>query len=299
MAADLGFAVGPRLNAAGRLDDISLGIQCLLAEDEHTALKLAQSLDDLNKERRAIEQDMQIEASKIVQDLAIDQKSLPMALCLYQADWHQGVVGLLASRIKEKYHRPVAVFARDDQGVLKGSLRSIPGLHIRDTLDAIAARNPGLISKFGGHAMAAGLSIDPEVLAEFQQALEDQVAQTVSDSELQAQLITDGNLSADQITMQTAQQLREAGPWGQMFPEPCFEGVFVAKQQRIVGDKHLKLVLAPDTSPQQTIDAIYFNVDLEEWPSENGLVRCVYRLDINEYRGRESLQLMIQYMESC
>ena len=299
VAADLGFAVGPRLNAAGRLDDISLGIQCLLAEDEHTALKLAQSLDDLNKERRAIEQDMQMEASKIVQDLAIDHKSLPMSLCLYQADWHQGVVGLLASRIKEKYHRPVAVFARDDQGVLKGSLRSIPGLHIRDTLDAIATRNPGLISKFGGHAMAAGLSIDPEVLAEFQQALEDQVAQTVSDSELQAQLITDGNLSADQITMQTAQQLREAGPWGQMFPEPCFEGVFVAKQQRIVGDKHLKLVLAPDTSPQQTIDAIYFNVDLEEWPSENELVRCVYRLDINEYRGRESLQLMIQYMESC
>jgi len=147
--------------------------------------------------------------------------------------------------------------------------------------------------------MAAGLSIDAEALAEFQQALEDQVAQTVSDSELQAQLITDGNLSADQITMQTAQQLREAGPWGQLFPEPSFEGVFVAKQQRIVGDKHLKLVLAPDTSPQQTIDAIYFNVDLEEWPSENGLVRCVYRLDINEYRGRESLQLMIQYMESC
>lgn len=297
VASDLGFAVGPRLNAAGRLDDISLGIQCLLAEDEYTALQLAQSLDDLNKERRAIEQDMHVEASKIVEDLALDQNSLPAALCLYQADWHQGVVGLLASRIREKYHRPVAVFARDDQGVLKGSLRSIPGLHIRDALDAIATRHPGLISKFGGHAMAAGLSIDEQALKEFQCALEDQVTQSINDSDLQAHLITDGDLTVDQITMSTAQLLRDAGPWGQLFPEPCFEGVFVAKQQRIVGDKHLKLVLAPDTSPQKSIDAIQFNVDLEKWPCNSERVRCVYRMDINEYRGRESLQLMIQYME--
>ena len=299
VASDLGFAVGPRLNAAGRLDDISLGIQCLLAEDEYTALGLAQSLDDLNKQRRAIEQDMQVEASKIVDDLALDQESLPMALCLYQADWHQGVVGLLASRIREKYHRPVAVFARDDHGVLKGSLRSIPGLHIRDTLDAIATGNPGLISKFGGHAMAAGLSIDAVALPQFQQALQDQVAETISERELQAELITDGNLCADQITMQTAQLLRDAGPWGQLFPEPSFDGVFVVKQQRIVGEKHLKLLLAPEASPHGSIEAIYFNADIERWLSKQELVRCVYRLDINEYRGRETVQLVIQYMEPC
>ena len=222
-----------------------------------------------------------------------------MALCLYQADWHQGVVGLLASRIREKYHRPVAVFARDDHGVLKGSLRSIPGLHIRDTLDAIATGNPGLISKFGGHAMAAGLSIDAVALPQFQQALQDQVAETISERELQAELITDGNLCADQITMQTAQLLRDAGPWGQLFPEPSFDGVFVVKQQRIVGEKHLKLLLAPEASPHGSIEAIYFNADIERWLSKQELVRCVYRLDINEYRGRETVQLVIQYMEPC
>ena len=223
VASDLGFAVGPRLNAAGRLDDISLGIQCLLAEDEYTALQLAQSLDDLNKERRAIEQDMHVEASKIVEDLALDQNALPAALCLYQADWHQGVVGLLASRIK-KIPSTSGGFARDDQGVLKGSLRSIPGLHIRDALDAIATRHPGLISKFGGHAMAAGLSIDEQALKEFQCALEDQVTQSINDSDLQAHLITDGDLTVDQITMSTAQLLRDAGPWGQLFQNPVSRG---------------------------------------------------------------------------
>lgn len=296
-ASDLGFSVGPRLNAAGRLDDISLGIQCLLAEDEVTALRLAQSLDDLNKERRAIEGEMQAEASKIVDQLSLSEQSLPQALCLFQADWHQGVVGLLASRIKDKYHRPVAVFAEDDYGVLKGSLRSIPGLHIRDALDAIATSNPGLISKFGGHAMAAGLSIDKPALPAFQQAFQAHVAQSVSASELQATLITDGRLPANQLTMHTAQMIRDAGPWGQLFPEPSFEGIFIARQQRIVGEKHLKLMLATNTSPEKIIDAIYFNVDIDKWPVAETLVRCVYRLDINEYRGRESLQLIILYME--
>ena len=297
-ASDLGFAIGPRLNAAGRLDDMSVGIQCLLTEDANTALQLAQGLDELNQERRSIEQEMQIEAATIVDTMALDSGPLPVALTLYQADWHQGVIGLLASRIREKYHRPVAVFARDDSGVLKGSLRSIPGLHIRDTLDAIATRNPGLISKFGGHAMAAGLSLEETALEPFEQAFSDQVANSISEDDLQVRLITDGNLQVDQISMRTAQLLNDAGPWGQLFPEPCFEGLFVIKQQRIVGEKHLKLQLTPETS-ERLIEAIYFNVDLQKWPTEQSRVRCVYRLDINEYRGRENLQLIIQYMEPC
>jgi single-stranded-DNA-specific exonuclease len=296
VAADLGFAIGPRLNAAGRLDDMSVGIQCLLSEDANTALQLAQGLDDLNQERRSIEQEMQAEAAMIVDAMCLDKQPLPAALTLYQADWHQGVIGLLASRIRETYHRPVAVFARDDSGMLKGSLRSIPGLHIRDTLDAIATRNPGLISKFGGHAMAAGLSLEEMALEPFKQAFRDQVANSISEDDLQARLITDGNLQVDQITMRTARLLSDAGPWGQLFPEPCFEGLFVLKQQRIVGEKHLKLQLAP-VSSEQLIDGIYFNANLQKWPTAERLVRCVYRLGINEFRGRENLQLIIQYME--
>jgi single-stranded-DNA-specific exonuclease len=297
VAADLGFAIGPRLNAAGRLDDMSVGIQCLLSEDANTALQIAQGLDDLNQERRSIEQEMQAEAATIVDAMSLDKQPLPVALTLYQADWHQGLIGLLASRIRETYYRPVAVFARDDSGVLKGSLRSIPGLHIRDTLDAIATRNPGLISKFGGHAMAAGLSLDEMALERFKQAFRDQVANSISEDDLHARLITDGNLQVHQINMHTARLLRDAGPWGQLFPEPCFEGLFVLKQQRIVGEKHLKLQLAPVSSEHLTLDAIYFNVDLEKWPTTERLVRCVYQLDINEFRGRENLQLIIQYME--
>ena len=297
VATDLGFAVGPRLNAAGRLDDMSVGIQCLLTEDANTALQAAQTLDELNQERKSIEQEMQAEASNIVDAICLDKQTLPVALALYQADWHQGVIGLLASRIREKHHRPVAVFARDDSGMLKGSLRSIPGLHIRDTLDVIATRNPGLISKFGGHAMAAGLSLDEMALERFKQAFRDQVANSISEDDLQARLITDGNLQVHQFNMHTARLLRDAGPWGQLFPEPSFEGLFVLKEQRIVGEKHLKMLLAPVLSEHLTLDAIYFNADLEKWPTTERLVRCVYRLDINEFRGRENLQLMIQYME--
>ena len=298
VSADLGFAVGPRLNAAGRLDDMSLGIQCLLAEDSATAMQTAQELEQLNQERKAIERSMQVEALEIVDNLGFaDCAELPHALCLYQSDWHQGVVGLLASRIKEKYHRPTAVFARDKEGVLKGSVRSIPGLHIRDLLDSIATLNPGLISKFGGHAMAAGLSIDESLLPEFEQALQQQVKQTIDESDLKATLLTDGELSSELLTMHTAQILRDAAPWGQAFPEPCFQGLFNLVQQRIVGENHLKVVLSPTSAQQLTIDGIYFNVDTQQWPTAEGLVRCVYRLDINEYRGQENLQLMIVYME--
>jgi single-stranded-DNA-specific exonuclease len=297
VASDIGFAVGPRLNAAGRLDDISRGIQCLLTEDPSQALGLAQELEQLNQDRKAIEQGMQQEALKIVDDLQLDnQHELPAALCLYQADWHQGVVGLLASRIKEKFHRPVAVFANDKEGVLKGSVRSIPGLHIRDTLDAVATKNPGLISKFGGHAMAAGLSLEESSFTAFELALQQRVMETIEPEDLEATLKTDGELEAQLITEQSAETIRDAGPWGQSFPEPSFQGIFILKSQRIVGEHHLKVVLAPIDDESQQLDGIYFNIDTESWPTKEARVRCVYRLDINEFRGRKSLQLIIQYM---
>ena len=298
VATDLGFALGPRLNAAGRLDDISLGIQCLLTEDHQQALHAAQALDDLNQDRKTIEAGMQREALAIVEQFSMDPTSMPAALCLFQEDWHQGVVGLLASRIKEKYHRPVVAFARGESGELKGSSRSIPGLHIRDALDAVATQNPGLITKFGGHAMAAGLSLDEDRLEDFTRAFQQQVASSLSEDDLQAKLVTDGPLTPKQLSKQTAELLREAGPWGQMFPEPCFEGNFVIQQQRIVGEKHLKLVLAPEGQPELGIDAIWFNIDTAVWPNLNaGVVNCVYRLDINEFRGVESLQLLVQHLQ--
>lgn len=297
VASDMGFAVGPRLNAAGRLDDISRGIQCLLTDDPAQALELAQELEQLNQDRKAIEQGMQQEALKIVDDLPLDgQQELPAALCLYQADWHQGVVGLLASRIKEKFHRPVAVFANDKEGILKGSVRSIPGLHIRDALDAVATQNPGLITKFGGHAMAAGLSLEKSSLKAFEQALQQQVMDTIEPDDLEATLKTDGELAACLMTKQSAETIRDAGPWGQSFPEPSFQGIFTLKSQRIVGERHLKVVLAPVDDESQQLDGIYFNIDTDQWPTSITTVHCVYRLDINEFRGRETLQLLIQYM---
>ena len=297
VATDLGFAIGPRLNAAGRLDDISLGIQCLLTDDLNEAMQTAESLDQLNKDRRSIEQSMQQEAMMELDKLTLDSERLPSALCLFRPDWHQGVVGLVASRLKEKHHRPVVAFARADDGSLKGSSRSIPGLHIRDAMDAVATQNPGLISKFGGHAMAAGLTLEEKNLTWFIEAFQAHVEKVLNPEDLNAKIITDGNLISDQISMYTAENLREAGPWGQQFPEPCFEGIFLINQQRVVGENHLKLVLSHPSAPKLSIDAIYFNMDVEQWPNnEIQQTRCVYRLDINEFRGQQKLQLLVQYM---
>ena len=297
VATDLGFAIGPRLNAAGRLDDISLGIQCLLTDDLNEAMQTAESLDQLNKDRRSIEQSMQQEAMMELDKLTLDSERLPSALCLFRPDWHQGVVGLVASRLKEKHHRPVVAFARADDGSLKGSSRSIPGLHIRDAMDAVATQNPGLISKFGGHAMAAGLTLEEKNLTWFVEAFQAHVEKVLNPEDLNAKIITDGNLISDQISMYTAENLREAGPWGQQFPEPCFEGIFLINQQRVVGENHLKLVLSHPSAPKSSIDAIYFNMDVEQWPNnEIQQARCVYRLDINEFRGHQKLQLLVQYM---
>lgn len=297
-AADLGFAVGPRLNAAGRLDDMSLGISCLLAEDKAQALQMAQELDGLNKERRVIEAKMQQDAFEAIGELALGQRQLPFGLCVYQPHWHQGVVGLVASRVKEKWHRPVIAFAKEEDGTLKGSARSVPGLHIRDVLESIAVQHPELISKFGGHAMAAGLSLSAEGYRKFADLFAKAVEARMDPAQLQGKYETDGELGNADLTLVTAEMLFDGGPWGQGFPEPVFDGVFKLVSQRIVGGKHLKMVIQlPDG--EHYIDAIKFSADLDEWPNYScSSVRMIYRLDINEFNGRRRLQLIVDYMQS-
>ncbi|BDY03437.1 single-stranded-DNA-specific exonuclease RecJ [Ferrimonas sp. YFM] len=296
VASDLGFTVGPRLNAAGRLDDMSLGIECLLTEDLIAARQLASQLDSLNAERREIEAGMQQEAVQALDSLQLSDKDLPWGLALYQGDWHQGVIGILASRIKEKYHRPVIAFADAGDGELKGSARSIPGLHMRDLLERIDTLNPGMILKFGGHAMAAGLSLDGARFEEFASAYDQAVRAELEEHQLTGELLSDGELPAQALSLQTASQLRDAGPWGQAFPEPMFDGRFRLLDQRLVGQKHLKMVVETECGALQ-LDAIAFNVDLKLWP--NGGVQWVelaYRLDVNHWRGNDSVQLMVEWL---
>ncbi len=299
VSADLGFALGPRLNAAGRLDDMSLGIQCLLTDNEMLARDIARQMDDLNQDRKSIESSMQREALTSLKTLTMEEGNLPSGLCLYDADWHQGVIGILASRIKDRYHRPVVVFAdADEDGLIKGSARSIPGFHIRDALDVIATRHPELLSKFGGHAMAAGMSLHKDSYARFSEAFNHEVSRQLSADDLQAVLHSDGELVSGDFNLALAQLLRDGGPWGQHFPEPLFDGVFRLVQQRIVGEKHLKMVLAVDREGQQLVDAIAFNVDVKQWPNtEVEMVTVVYKLDVNEFRGRQSVQLLVDYIE--
>jgi single-stranded-DNA-specific exonuclease len=293
-STDLGFILGPRLNAAGRLDDMSLGIECLLCEDQALARDMAVQLDELNKDRKSIEQGMQREALAQLKDLPL--ADMPFGLCLFDADWHQGVIGILASRLKERYHRPAIAFADAGEGLLKGSARSVPGLHIRDALDAVAAKHPGLISKFGGHAMAAGLSLPQAHYGAFAAAFDAEVRRQLSEDDLTGRLLSDGTLSVEEFHLDLAKALRHAGPWGQHFPEPLFHGVFQVVQQRLVGEKHLKLVLKSECGSVE-LDGIAFNIDRDVWP--NASVRWVevaYKLDVNEFRGRESVQLMIAHL---
>jgi single-stranded-DNA-specific exonuclease len=297
-AADLGFTIGPRLNAAGRLDDMSIGIRCLLADSDSEALALATRLDQLNIERREIEARMQGVALAAVSSLREPgQGPARQGVCLFDPDWHQGVVGLVASRIKDRVRRPVIAFARNADGTLRGSARSVPGVHIRDVLDGIAVRHPELISRFGGHAMAAGLSIEERHLDAFARAFDDEVARWRDPSIPTNRVETDGELASDEIALDTAQALRDGGPWGQAFPEPCFDGVFAIKSARVVGDKHLKLWIT--TADQaRSFDAIAFNFQAndENLPLPNGDVRLVYRLDINEYQGERRLQLLVDHV---
>jgi len=296
-STDLGFILGPRLNAAGRLDDMSLGIECLICEDPVLARDMASQLDQLNQDRKAIEQGMQREALARLKDLALDD--LPFGLCLFEPDWHQGVIGILAARLKERYHRPAIAFADAGGGLLKGSARSVEGLHIRDALDAVAAANPGLISKFGGHAMAAGLSLPQENFTAFAAAFAAEVSRQLCAEDLTGRLLSDGQLAAGEFNLALAQALRQAGPWGQHFPEPLFEGRFEIIQQRLVGEKHLKLLLRTECATQ-TLDAIAFNIDRELWPNPNvKQVELAYKLDVNEFRGRESVQLLISHIAAA
>ncbi|MCF6456962.1 single-stranded-DNA-specific exonuclease RecJ [Pseudoalteromonas sp. MMG024] len=295
-ASDFGFAIAPRLNAAGRLDDMSLGIACLLSQDGNQARRIAAELDGLNQERREIEQSMQVEANAVLERLVSQSKEIPDAVCLYQDDWHQGVIGILAGRLKEQYHRPTVIFAQGENGEIKGSCRSIPGLHMRDLLESISTKHPDLILKFGGHAMAAGLSILESDFNRFKQVYTDAVANTLAEEDKHAVLLTDGNLPADCFNLNFANQLKQAGPFGQSFPEPLFDDVFYVIQQRMVGEKHLKLVLRHASGLD--VDAIAFNVDLRAWPNTAAeKVRLAYQLDINEFRGKFSLQLLVSEIQ--
>lgn len=296
VASDLGFCLGPRLNAAGRLEDMSIGIECLLASELSQARRLAGELDALNRERRDIEADMQNEALAAVRALTLEDTRLPLGLCLYRAEWHQGVIGILAARIKERFHRPVIAFADAADGQLKGSARSIPGLHIRDVLDAVAASSPGLLEKFGGHAMAAGLSLDRDRLDEFTRAFEQQVSRALNGRVPDNILETDGELAADELELELAELLRNAGPWGQQFPEPLFDGMFTVQYSRRVGERHLKLGLVPRDG-RRSVDAIAFNEGARHPLSSGTRLRLAYRLDANEFRGICGLQLVVEYLE--
>lgn len=296
VASDLGFALGPRLNAAGRLDDMSVGVALLLSDNLGEARMLANELDALNQTRKEIEQGMQAEALTLCEQLEGGRAELPGGLAMYHPEWHQGVVGILASRIKERFHRPVIAFAPAGNGQLKGSGRSIQGLHMRDALERLDTLHPGLMLKFGGHAMAAGLSLEEERFEEFQRHFGELVTEWLDPALLQGEILSDGELSQQEMTLEMAQMLREAGPWGQMFPEPLFDGRFRLLQQRLVGERHLKVMVEP-VGGGPLLDGIAFNVDTAIWP-DNGVreVTLAYRLDINEYRGNRTLQLIIDHL---
>ncbi len=300
VSTDLAFYVGPRINAAGRLEDMSVGIECLLTNNEQTAEVIAGKLHALNSERREIESQMRDEAIKGLEALkdnrALDAQKNAMGICVYQPAWHQGVIGILAARIKEKYYRPTIVFANSNENELKGSARSIPGVHIRDVLDTVAARHPDIITKFGGHAMAAGLSLATDKYDQFVMAFNNVLKELVSPEDLQSEILSDGELSDQHLSLATAKSLRSSGPWGQGFPVPVFDGVFNVLDYRIVGEHHLKLTLQIAGS-ENSINAIAFNYSNYHWDNRAALVYAAYELDVNHFRGIESPQLLIRHLE--
>ena len=298
---DFGFIIGPRLNAAGRLDDMSIGIECLLTDDYEQAFNYAVTLNKMNQQRRQIEGEMLEQATTLLETQLrrLDNSdSVPKALALYDEQWHQGVVGLLASRIKEKYHRPVFAFADAGNGEIKGSGRSIPGLHMRDVLDLISKQHKNLIDKFGGHAMAAGLTMKQDKFTLFQQAFNEQVSAILRPEDLDNISETDGSVDAEYMTIETSELFKYASPWGQLFPEPVFDDVFKVINWRIVGEKHLKLDLVKEESGEYYA-AIAFNKTDADLPAGKDSIRCVYRLDVNEFRGKRSLQLIVQHIEAA
>ena len=296
-ASDLGFAVGPRLNAAGRLEDMSVGIECLLAKSEQQAQSMVFELDSLNQYRREIESHMVEDALKGLADQIGDlEQYRPNSVCLFRDDWHQGVVGLVASRIKEKLNRPVIAFAPEDELTVKGSGRSVPGVHMRDVLANVASKYPELLQKFGGHAMAAGLSIKKQQLSEFQKKFDEEVNHWLGKDIIDDSLITDGELDKSECSLQTAELLKQSGPWGQGFPEPIFHGEFEVVQQRILADKHLKLVVQ-NRHQDLIVDAIYFFAPEQCLSESLNQVELVYKLSVNEFRGDISLQLIVEQLK--
>lgn len=293
VSSDLGFVVGPRLNAAGRLEDMSVGIECLLTDDPALATRYAATLDRINSERRHIETKMRDQAFAYVDTL--DDRNLPSCVCLYDESWHQGIVGLIASRVRERCHRPVIAFARDDGGELKGSARSIPGVHVRDLLGAVSANRPGLIAKFGGHAMAAGLNLPEKHYPEFSDCVSEQIKRLYPAADFSGALLTDGTLPPDSMSLKFANLLRASGPWGAGFPEPMWSGDFSVVDQRVVGENHLKMRVQPVDGPV-VIDAIAFN---QAGLPIRGPVRMAYRLDVNEFRGVETPQLIVEQIVPC
>jgi single-stranded-DNA-specific exonuclease len=288
-ATDIGFGLAPRLNAAGRLEDMTLGVDCLLASEDD-ARAAALELEALNAERRERQASMQDQAFAAIEGLDPGD-DLPPGLCLYARDWHEGIVGLVAGRLRERYHRPAVAFAAAGDGGLKGSARSIPGVHIRDVFENLATRHPDLIERFGGHAMAAGLSLPEDRFEAFRDAFADEVARWVTPEMLAGTVVTDGELAPDDFSLETAYTLREGGPWGADFPEPEFDGVFEVLDQRIVGERHLKLRLRPDGG-ERGLDAIAFNHDRRVSSS----IRAAYRLDVNRYQGVDGVQLVVSHI---
>jgi single-stranded-DNA-specific exonuclease len=295
IARDLGFAAGPRLNAAGRLEDMSLGVECLLTDDPGRAAEIARELDALNKRRREIEGAMKSQADLALAALRLEPEGLPPALCLFDPDWHQGVVGILASRIRERWHRPVIAFAPADDGLLRGSARSIDGLHVRDLIDAVDKRRPGLIERFGGHAMAAGLSLPRDALEEFSAAFAGEVRREIGDAPPVRELLSDGELPPQSLDLLTAQALRHGGPWGKGFPEPLFDGHFQVLGRKLVAEEHLRLRLRAEGGGLP-VDAIGFRLGGQlDGPGDR--VHLAYRLDVNEFRGSFAPQLIVEHLE--
>ncbi len=288
-AQDLAFALGPRLNAAGRLEDMSIGIACLLSRGEEEARERARRLDGLNRERRTIE------GAMLEQALARLEGALPFGLCLFDPSWPQGVIGILAARIRERFHRPAIAFAPGAEGEVKGSARSVPGLHIRDAIAAVAARHPGLVGRFGGHAMAAGLSLKGEHIEPFARAFDEEVRRHLREEDLQGVIESDGELAAEDFSLALAEALEGLGPWGQGFPEPLFDGVFAIHHARAVGEGHLYLRLAPPGG--HPVPAIAFRTPLRPWMEQGARVRAAYRLGVDVYQGQRSLKLYVQHLE--
>jgi single-stranded-DNA-specific exonuclease len=298
-ARQLGHQIAPRLNAAGRIDDMAVGIRCLLADDPSEALALAGELDRLNRERRELEARMREQAAAAVRKIRIADGDLPPGLTLFDPAWHAGVVGLVASRMKERLHRPVVAFAPASQDELRGSARSVAGVHVRDVLEAVATRNPGLVERFGGHAMAAGLTLRRASLERFADAFAEEVGRRLTAAQMQNVLETDGELSAAELVLETAQALEAGGPWGQAFPEPVFEGEFSVADLRVVGDRHLKLWLRldPASPPIEAIAFGYFDEEGARRPTAGARARLAYRLQSTSFGGVARAEILAEHVE--